>query len=240
MATTKNSPPPSNLQKIPTNIPGLDALFGGGLSPKSNILLYGEPMCGKKLLLMQFIYEGLRSNTPGIFTLTDFGYNEWKNKMQNLGWDLAPFEKNNTISIIDAYSRQFEPSIQSSEILHYVDSPSALSQISLTLTRITESIKSDTHRFSLHSLSSLLEETDEKSFYKFLQFIVGKFRKNNATAFYTMEKGMHDEKKVSMVEHLMNGVIEFEGGKIRVKGLAFANKDWHDYSVTQNGLQIKI
>ena len=64
-------------------------------------------------------------------------------------------------------------------------------------------------------------------------------RREGATAFYAMEKGMHDEKDVKMIEHLMDGVIEFEGGKISVRGLPGASATWHDYEVTDHGIEVK-
>lgn len=227
-------------QKYPTGIADLDSFLGGGIAANSNILLYGEPMCGKKILLMQFIFEGLKSQNPSILLLTDFGYIEWKLKMQNMGMDLAPFENGGLLHVIDCYSKQFEPSLQNSGNIYYVESPSALSAISLALSKVHEKIMQTgkTHRLGLHSLSSLLEESDEETFYKFLHFMAGKLRKNGATALYALEKGMHSQKQVAMIEHLMNGVIEFENGKIRQKGFG-QNSAERDYSITDNGIQIR-
>ncbi|MCX6769694.1 MAG: circadian clock protein KaiC, partial [Candidatus Micrarchaeota archaeon] len=50
---------PSDLV-FPTGIASLDDILGGGVPTSGNILIYGDPLCGKKPLLMQFIYEGLK------------------------------------------------------------------------------------------------------------------------------------------------------------------------------------
>ena len=75
--------------------------MGGGLPTQGNVLLFGDPLCGKKPLLMQFIYEGLKMNIPGIFVLTDFGFPEWKAMMGSSGWDTAKFEENGMLQVID-------------------------------------------------------------------------------------------------------------------------------------------
>lgn len=229
----------SNLQKIQTSVQSLDSLFGGGIPQNSNILLYGEPMCGKKILLMQYIYEGLKAQIPGMFILTDFGYTDWKNKMQNLNMDLTPFEESGLLKVVDCYSKQFEPSLQNTDSIKFAASPSALSNISLLISETQAQILeiSQNHRLAFCSLSSLLEESNTQDFYKFMQLHVGKFRKNGATSLFTMEKGMHDSKEIIMIEHLMDGMVEFEDGKIRAKGFGASN-EYNQYSITDSGIQL--
>ncbi len=226
---------------IPTGIVGLDEILGGGLPPQSNILLYGDPLSGKKPLGMQYVYEGLRMQIPGIFVLTDFSYLDWKSKMAHSGWDLEPFERTGMVQFIDCYSRQFDPSLADSGVVSYADSPAALSSISLQLARVQDQLVQsfDNHRLLFHSISSLLKETDSSTFFRFLQFMVGKFRREGATAMYTVEKGMHDEKDIKMIEHFMDGVIEFEDGKITARGLLGCRHGWQSYTVSEKGVEIR-
>lgn len=224
-----------------TGVKGLDQILGGGIPQHTNLLLYGEPLCGKKSLAMQYIYEGLVAGVPGIFVLTDYGYLDWKAKMAASGWDIAPFESSGLVRIVDCYTRQFEPAVPDEGVVSYADSPAALSSISLHLSRVqAEVIQSyPTHRLVVHSLSSILKESDSPTFYRFMQFIVGKFRRDGATAMYLVERGMHDEKDVKMVEHLMDGVIEFQDGRLRVRGLRQASADWHEYRLSAAGMSVK-
>ena len=74
---------------LPTGIKSLDEILGGGLPMAGNVLLDGDPLCGKKPLMMQFVWEGLRMNIPGIFVLTDYGFAEWKTMMESSGWKIA-------------------------------------------------------------------------------------------------------------------------------------------------------
>ena len=227
---------------FPTGLKMLDRMLGGGMPVAGNLLLYGEPLCGKRPLMMQFVYEGLKMNIPGIFVLTDFGFAEWKAMMEASGWKLAAFEKNGMLQVIDCYSRQFDPALVDEGIVAYVDSPSDLSSISLQLSGLQEQIVqvADHHRLGLHSISSLLETNSPESVFRFLQFITGKFRRSGASALYSLEKGMHDEKYVHMVEHLMDGVLEFSEDKIHVRGIVGASDFWHNYEIAADGIKIKV
>ncbi|MFA4982617.1 MAG: RAD55 family ATPase [Candidatus Micrarchaeia archaeon] len=230
---------PSDLL-YPTGIKSLDAILDGGLPPTANVLLYGEPLCGKKPLLMQFIHEGLKMNVPGIFVLTDYGFADWKTMMESSGWSIEPYEQNGLLQVIDCYSKQFDPNLQDEGIVTYVSDPTDLSAISLQLSGLQDQIVqiADNHRLGIHSLSSLLEANSPESVFRFMQFITGKFRRAGATAMYVMERGMHEEKHVTMVEHLMDGMLEFSDDKLRVRGLMGSSPSWHKYEVGSKGVRI--
>ncbi|MCX6769695.1 MAG: hypothetical protein NT051_03375, partial [Candidatus Micrarchaeota archaeon] len=135
-----------------------------------------------------------------------------------------------------------DPSLEDSGIVTYVDSSSGFSEISMALSGLQEQIMqvSDNHRLGIHSLSSLIEANPPESVYRFMQFVTGKFRRSGASAFYVMEKGMHDEKHVRMIEHLMDGVIEFSEDKLRVRGLMGSSTSWHKYEIGNDGIKIKV
>jgi len=225
----------------PTGIKSLDKVLGGGMPAAGNVLLYGEPLCGKKPLLMQFIYEGLKMNIPGIFVLTDYGFPEWKTMMANSGWDITPYEQNGLLQVIDCYSKQFNPKLVDEGIVTYVEKTTDLSAISVQLSSLQEQMMqvAENHRLGFHALSSLLETNSEESVFRFMQFTTGKFRRSGASAMYVLEKGMHDEKQVKMIEHLMDGVIEFNEDKLHVRGLMGASNFWYSYELGESGMKIK-
>ncbi|MCX8195218.1 MAG: RAD55 family ATPase [Candidatus Micrarchaeota archaeon] len=227
---------------LPTGIRSFDGILGGGLPLASNVLLYGEPLCGKKPLLMQFVYEGLKMNVPGIFVLTDYGFQEWKQMMESSGWKIGEFEQNGLLQVIDCYSKLYDPSLEDEGIVVYVNGTEDLSAISMQLSSLQEQIVqiAENHRLGFHSISSLLETNPPDSVFRFLQFITGKFRRAGATAMYVLERGMHDERHVKMAEHLMDGVIEFQEDKLRVRGLMGASPSWHRYEITSQGLVVRL
>lgn len=236
----ENRSPRNRSDKTQLGVQVLDELFGGGVPSGSNLLLYGPPMCGKKLLLMNCIFQSLKSEIPSLLVLTDFGYADWKLKMQRLNIDVSPFEKSGVLRVVDCYTKQFEPAVQNSQSVRFANSPSALSSISMLISGAQEEIleHAQTHVLAFHSLSSILEETDSKEAYSFMQFHVGKFRKNGATSLFTLDKGMHTQQQVTTVEHLMDGVVEFESGKISARGLG-AKTELREYTIGDNGVELK-
>ncbi len=229
--------------KQKTGIGALDKMLGGGLPIGSNVLLYGKPMCGKKPLMMEFAYEGLKQGIPCIFILTDYSYEDWKKMMAGSGWNIAPYEAKKMVRIIDAYSRQFDPEIRDTPVVSFPETPSAMNSISLHVARAQADIYKikDHHNLCFHSLSSLMQNTNPQTVFRFLQFMIGKFRKVGATCMYTVEKGMHEEKDMTMVQHLMDGMIEFDDSneKLRVNGVVGADRNWHKIKMSDKGVEIK-
>jgi circadian clock protein KaiC len=74
-ADAADETPPPGLEiaeRLPSGIPGLDSLMGGGLLKRSATLLVGSSGIGKSTLGLQFILEGAQRKEPGlIFTLEE-------------------------------------------------------------------------------------------------------------------------------------------------------------------------
>jgi KaiC/GvpD/RAD55 family RecA-like ATPase len=228
-----------NSRKISSSIIGLDSLLNGGITKGSMCLLFGPPFCGKKLLLFNFLYEQLKNSNPVIFVLTDFGYNEFKAKLKNLNMDISGPQKENKCFFIDVYSKQYSPTLQDTENIKYISSPSALSEISLALSKIKEDFNLKDFFVGWHSLSTLLKcAPTSNSFFRFLRFEIGKFKELNATAFFTLEKYLHSKEDETSIIHLMDGVIEFENSKVRVKGFDTFDDSFHSYTISDNGISI--
>src|SRR6185437_8525786 len=59
-------------ERLPSGVPGLDPLMGGGLLRRSATLLAGSPGVSKNTFELQFVLEGARRGEPGlIFTLEE-------------------------------------------------------------------------------------------------------------------------------------------------------------------------
>ena len=56
-----------SLDRLPSGVPGLDNLIGGGFMPGRVYLLVGPPGSGKTTLGVQFLVEGARNGEKGLF-----------------------------------------------------------------------------------------------------------------------------------------------------------------------------
>lgn len=56
---------------LPTAVPGLDTLLGGGLSPNALVLIVGSPGAGKTILASQLLFQAARGGARGLI-ITNF------------------------------------------------------------------------------------------------------------------------------------------------------------------------
>jgi circadian clock protein KaiC len=83
----------AGIQKIATQIEGLDEILHGGLPAGRVTLVSGGPGTGKSLLGLEFLYRSALSGDPGIFLSFEETADGIRQNTLSLGWDLASLEK---------------------------------------------------------------------------------------------------------------------------------------------------
>ncbi|MFH0986626.1 MAG: ATPase domain-containing protein [Candidatus Micrarchaeota archaeon] len=88
------------MTRVPTGIPGLDDLIGGGFMEGSNVLVSGGTGTGKTILATQYIYKGAEQyGDPGIYISMEEGAtNLWWN-MKSFKWNLTKYEQDEKIKV---------------------------------------------------------------------------------------------------------------------------------------------
>lgn len=109
-SASKSSPmpgePPSSIPvtvapRVPSGVPGLDELCGGGFEKGSTMLCLGEPGSGKTTLLTQFLVNGaLEHGESGVFLSFDEAKDSILRHSLSFGWDLAQLEKEGAVSVV--------------------------------------------------------------------------------------------------------------------------------------------
>ena len=74
--------------RVPTGVPGLDRMLGGGLVSGRPYLVTGGTGSGKTLLGLTFLLEGLRRSEEVLLVAVDEPPNEIIENVQSFGWDL--------------------------------------------------------------------------------------------------------------------------------------------------------
>lgn len=91
---------PSQLQKCPTGITGLDEILNGGFPRGRPTLVCGAAGSGKTLLAMEFIVRGARDQRePGVFMSFEETEEELVTNVASLGFDLPALSRKNLIAI---------------------------------------------------------------------------------------------------------------------------------------------
>ena len=83
----------AGIQKVATQIEGLDEILHGGLPAGRVTLVSGGPGSGKTLVGMEFLYHGAQAGDPGIFISFEETAESIRQNMLSLGWDLPSLEK---------------------------------------------------------------------------------------------------------------------------------------------------
>lgn len=77
---------PKQPPKIPTGIPGLDAILGGGLPANRLYLLQGSPGVGKTTFALQFLLTGMKHDQQGMYVSLSESRDELAAIAHSHGW----------------------------------------------------------------------------------------------------------------------------------------------------------
>ncbi len=76
-------------ERVPTGIPGLDRMLGGGLLAHRPYLVTGSTGSGKSLLGLTFLLEGIRRGEEVLLVAVDEPPSEILENVRAFGWDLS-------------------------------------------------------------------------------------------------------------------------------------------------------
>ncbi|MDX1584406.1 MAG: ATPase domain-containing protein, partial [Thermoanaerobaculia bacterium] len=77
---------------IPTGVPGLDEVVGGGLPKNYVYLIQGDPGSGKTTMAMQFLLEGAEQGEKTLYLTLSESAQELTEVARSHGWDLGDIE----------------------------------------------------------------------------------------------------------------------------------------------------
>src|SRR5687768_18306752 len=101
--------PKFKFPKSPTGIDGLDDITTGGLPKNRPTLLLGNTGCGKTIMAMEFIVNGIvMYNEPGVFMAFEENPEELILNVKSLGYDLDKHLAENKIYLEHVRSKRDE------------------------------------------------------------------------------------------------------------------------------------
>ncbi len=90
------------MERVKTNIPGLDELIQGGIPKNDLVLLSGTCGAGKTVFGLQYLC--LSNDMPGIYISFEEDVEQIRNTAKSFSWDIEPKEKDNTLRFL-----QYDP-----------------------------------------------------------------------------------------------------------------------------------
>lgn len=88
--------------RVPSGVPGLDALVGGGFPFHRTVLLCGDIGTGKTTFGLQFLMEGAKRGEAGVLVSVDEKPQHVFEDARRLGWDVDGATDQQLLTVLDA------------------------------------------------------------------------------------------------------------------------------------------
>jgi KaiC/GvpD/RAD55 family RecA-like ATPase len=92
------------IARVPSGIPGLDAVIQGGIPTNSTIALRAEPSNPAEYIQQQFIAEGLKHGSPAVYCCLSRPVSSVINSMKHQEFDVLEAIANDQLIFLDCYS----------------------------------------------------------------------------------------------------------------------------------------
>ena len=226
--------------RLTTGVPGLDKLLEGGFPAGSAILLVGPPGCGKSTICQQFIFEGLKNSQPATYITLDLPPQEILESMTNFGLNAKKYSEK--LKFIDAYSWR----VGKGDAENAISNLGNVNELNIAVTEAMRQLAGEKQRrLVLDSISTLLLYADPSLVVKLIPVIIAKGKDNGFTQLLVLEEGVHDEKTVTTLNYITDGVVEFKMEEdnrfLRVSRMKATEhkRDWFKFAITNKGVVLK-
>jgi circadian clock protein KaiC len=176
-----NEPKPeSAVQKLATGIESFDMIAEGGLPENRTTLISGTAGSGKTVFAVQFLAAGIRdAGENGVFVTFEESPADIRTNMQSFGWDLAGWQAEGRLAMVDASPEPGEEVIESGDF----DLGALLARVESAVRRV------DAKRVSVDSLGAIFSQFSDQSIVRRELFrIASALKKMGVTAILTAER----------------------------------------------------
>ncbi|MCD6461732.1 MAG: tetratricopeptide repeat protein [Thermoplasmata archaeon] len=193
----------------PTHIKGLDAALGGGF-PKGGLLLFQVPGGVERgLVFDHLVRDAISTRGPVVLVLSSRFPHTLRSQMISWGIDVEAEEKKRRMVFVDWYSHKNERIVGVEASGNVVKTGKDLTNLEIALDKATSMAKRrPVQRILVESLSPVLKGFDEKSTSSFLQSLRTRVAKNKGVAVVVVEKEMHDQRLLTSVHSIFDGVVD--------------------------------
>lgn len=187
------------IAKLATGIPGFDSISEGGLPRGRTTLVCGSSGSAKTTLAVQFLAHGImHHDQSGVLVTFEERPEDIRRNVHSFGWDLAAWEAEGKLRIVDASYRAEHESVVSGEY----DMGGLLARIQHAIEQV------GAVRLSLDSTGAVLSRMHSPSRVRYeLLRIVNQLKDWNVTAVLTHEWPEHAEPSRGVEEFVADNVV---------------------------------
>jgi len=204
-------------KRISTGVKGFDEMIEGGIPRSSSVLLQGPPGMEKDAFFSAFLKSGLLKGYAAIATLSKYTPADLRIQMRDLGIDLIRFEDNKVFGLVDwnAWRGENVNGVDQGDRNSVLRSSRDLSYLSIAISKILADLEEVPTRLAVVDIiSPAINDFDFETVYGFAQSLRIKFKKENVTALFLVDKEMHDDRSLSAIQEIFDGVIEIERQRV--------------------------
>ena len=193
--------------------------FFSEIPKRSAILILGPPGSDKNNILYKVVSEALENKKVVLFITTDYFPKHIEDLMKKNNTVIEKYKKEGYLKFIDCYSAQVNDVLVNNNIVKMISGPLALNDISVALAEFENYFyKKNMEQYVIfQSLSTLLIYSTPEAIERFIHVIIARTKNTNSSIFFTLEQGMHDNKVIAGIEHLMDGIIIVDSNKTKLK-----------------------
>ncbi len=201
--------------RIPTGIQGFDLMIQGGIPRGNSVLIQANHGSEKNFFISYFIKHSLENNSNIIVALGQVSPKIFKIQLRTLGIDIAVYEKDERLKIIDWYSWLKGADHDKMNSKTIIPAAGDLSQ----LWRVFENILNEykyipTKCAVMNILTQALDNFKLPQVETFLKGVIQKFKDNDITALFLIDKDADNTKQLARLRALFDGVIDIENENI--------------------------
>jgi circadian clock protein KaiC len=100
----------TEIEKVPTGIPGFDLIAMGGLTRGRATLVTGTAGSGKTIFAIQFLAEGIAVGDNVVFVTFEESPRDVRQNVASMGWDIEAWEREGRWAFVDASPQPTEES----------------------------------------------------------------------------------------------------------------------------------
>jgi len=199
----------SQFLKIPIDY--FRAILPQGVPRTHNVIVQGPTRNEKDYLCYQLIKSSLIRGDAVLVVLSRNSVSEFRSVMKNIGVTLESYEKSGILKIVDWYSYKHERIIEIEEKDNILKCSKALTNVEIAISKALRILpKTNAPLAYIDVISPALSMFDPERIYKFAANLRAKFKRENYTALFSVEKEMHTAQVLSSLHGIFDGVIDFE------------------------------
>lgn len=169
-------------------------------------------------------YERLLPDSPGSVDVLAIDYRQTPDQWMD-EWKRHVGERPRRCTIISVdettrsvTSRSDEPTRRGPNTVTCLKSPTDLTGLGITISEYLADEAGERTVVTFDSLTVLLQYVDLQRAFRFLHVLSNRVETVNATAYYHMDPGAHDDKDVATLTSLFDAIAEFEDGDWSISG----------------------